>query len=724
MSDSAFAKEKSKSTSAKKGGASTNTKGTAKGKASGKSNKATSEEQQTSSIMHATWGLRDHFKFPEGKTVLRYAVETCEWTVELEQKTLIDNACFEISLADGSSLNASSLGKAQNERVKFTNSIGAGVSYVNTFPEKDGIVVRHSLSKFNDRLFFLFGVGIGNDSQKPIEVSKITLASFAPGGIANLSADTRFSNRRFEWNGGAPVFKADGTSMLSILEDRAKGVTMAFGVLPQGVGKTGVNLASNNGAWVGDITCVFDPPIRIEPGQKFESDSVWCSFAIPTPLSVDENYAWSLSLQPHPHAKELPRAWVTTPRESSQADLLAAVDAWKGVVKHVLVPATWEGRPGSLDGSSPKFPKDMGKFAKQLSAAGAVPGITVEPLMTSGGGADWVAKSPDGTSWLNLANPDAKKQAVERMRKVVGWDYKFFVVAPSSIPNEVLKNFNMTRAQAQSAAVAVMSEAAGGLPVFGASSGVVKASCDAWLDVAATENRLGLLETPVGPARFEVGGLQSIDGSLLKALELTRAPIEFVGAPKGQLAGQLARVLSSGARAFPVDASNASPKLWIAAASGDEGVRGYGVSEFPGAQPWKFADLNLGEPAGFVVWRASDGQSVDASAAVSPASAFSLYGVTPKPTHPVLMGASTRADLSLGDLKSLAWDEKKGVLSGAFSGAAAESATAYVAVPDGWSLVSGKANDQSVSKKGTAGVVEFSVASGSATKFELKFAKK
>ena len=158
------------------------------------------------------------FKFQQGKTLVLYAVENAEWSVQLEsQELIIDNAKFQITFADGSTLDATGLGKAENEREKFTNEIGSGTEYASVFPPKDGLLIRHGISIFNERPFFLIRVGIGNNSEKPIEIAKITVAAFGPGGIAHLSQDTRCSARRRLWRGGCPVFKKDAPSMLSII---------------------------------------------------------------------------------------------------------------------------------------------------------------------------------------------------------------------------------------------------------------------------------------------------------------------------------------------------------------------------------------------------------------------------------------------------------------------------------------------------------------------------
>jgi hypothetical protein len=493
------------------------------------------------------WSLRDHFRFPQDKVLLRYAVETAEWSVEInEAQPVIDNAKFQIAFSDGAILDASGLGKAESEREKFDNQIGKGTAYVSVFPPKDGLAIRHSIAMFAERPFFFIRVGIGNNSEKPIEIAKITVAAFGPGGIAHLSPDTQLSAHRLLWRGGCPVFTKDPASTLTILQDRAQGLTFSFGVLPEGIAASSFEITASGGSWLGDATCVYDPPVRIDPGQKIESDPIWCTLMVPEPDAICENYAWSASVLPHPLCKNLLRAWVTAEDGAGQDDVLSAAKVWSGILKGVLVPAGWEGRPGSLEGSTPRYPKEMSKLAKQLETAGFTPGICVDPLMTSEGAADRAAKAPDGTMWLQLTDPEARKQSVERMRKLVGWGYKFFVVPPSSIPNEVLKHFNMTRAQAYTLAVTVMAEAAGDLPVLPSSACTLKADVNDWRQAAAAENGMAKFGMTTGPVRFEVGALQSLDDTIAEAITGMAGPIEFMGTPKGKLGEQLVQILSHG----------------------------------------------------------------------------------------------------------------------------------------------------------------------------------
>ncbi len=678
------------------------------------------------------WALRDHFTFTFDQCKLLYAVEDSEWSLNVEGLgDVVDNAGFLITFADGSTLDGHALGKGEATRVNFDLPIGAGTSYTSEYPGKDGIVVRYTMMVFKDRPFVLTKIGIGNTTTKPIEVSKITLVVFGPGGVSRLSPDTESAAQHVQYLGGSPVFDKSGPVSMVYLNDRAHQLCLSFGVVSQGIAKSSVDLQRGGGGWLGDTSCVYAPSVTVQPGEKFESDLAWMTLNVPAPARIDQFHAWAMASMPLPFkgavdfgaSRALPRCWATVEKGGSEADLLGAAEGWKAAgVTHALVPATWEGRPGSLDGCTPAYPKDIAKTAKKIETAGMVPGLSVDPLMTNGGSKDWTASSSDGTSWLNLSNPDAAAHAVQRMKKLVDAGFGFFVITPSSIPDEVLKHFNMTRVQAANLAFGVMCQAAGKRPVFPAALCGVKPDVDSWLEAAAGLGHMADIGIITGPVRAEGLGASS-DENLQRAVAMFGGPIEVAGAPKSgeaQSAGQL--LLQRRLYAYPVDIANSSPKIWRVPVLGPEGRRGDSVLMFPGAGAWKLADLALDGQEENLVWRASDGGIVDASAPVPAATSFTVYGVTPKLAHPVLMGASSGLALMLNDLKSLSWNESGSTLSGVFEGSSREKATAYVYVPDGWTLKSGKAGSAAV-KKDKPGRLEFSVEAGSATNFQLGFQK-
>ena len=77
----------------------------------------------------------------------------------------------------------------------------------------------------------------------------------------------------------------------------------------------------------------------------------------------------------------------------------------------------------------------------------------------------------------------------------------------------------------------------------------------------------------------------------------------------------------------------------------------------------------------------------------------------------------------MNDVKDLIWDAQKGILTGVFKGTNTTPATAYVAVPEGWSLEMGKVEGGAL-KKGATNCIQFPVAAGRSTRFTLQFSRK
>jgi hypothetical protein len=701
----------------------------AKGKAKATPAPAPKKEKETPSSQ-LPWALRDHYTYEMGKATVFYAVEDAQWSLTVEgREPVLDNVGFRITFADNSSLDASGLGKGSTNREPFIDATGKGTRYTSEFPPQNGLVVQHSLTVYSDRPYVLIRVGLGNTSEKPIEIAKITPVEIGPAGITHLGSEPDVSMRRLVWRGSIPVFNKDARPVLTVFHDRAEDFCLSLGVLPQGVAVSDAEFTSSLNTWHGDVVCAYNPPIRIDPGQKIEADPVWLTVNVPAPARIDRCYAWLASVMPHPElAKDVPRCWVTVEKGGSADDLLAAAKAWSGVgVKHALVPWPWVGRPGSLEGAAPAYPKDVRKVARQIEGLGMKAGLTLDPLSTTGGSQEWTAMSADGTTWLNVSVPEARSHAVERLKKVTGGGFAFFVVPPSDIPDEVLIHFNITRAQADGLAFSVMAEAAGGRPVLPSAACTVKAGLDPWLEAAVAVARLARMDVTPGPVRFDANGLETLDDATLDAMTLFQGPIEFAGKPQAGVVRQVAEILARpGLLARPVDVAKPVPKLWVASMHGaEDGYRGDAVTMFPGAGPWTLADLDRDSDVPAQVWRAADGATVDVGAGpVPPAKGFATYGVIPVTPRPILLGASSGMGLLLNDLKSLTWNEAQGVLSGIFQGSNRERATAYVAIPQGWTFKSGKVADTGVSKKQVTNRIAFPVEPGRPTHFEFVFTQK
>ncbi len=675
------------------------------------------------------WALRDHYTFGEDNGKIYYAVEDAEWTLDMPGLgNVTENVGFRITFADGTNWEASALGKAESVRKTFSDELGNGTTFTSQFPAKDGVVVCHSMSIYKDRPFILVRIVVGNVGDKPIEIKKLCPVVLGPSGIGKLSADSQTASRRLKSRGGHAVFDKAAPPVLTILDDIAHKFCLSFGVVPGGIATSSADLARGADCWQGEVTCAYSPSIRIDPGQKLPSDPAWLTYRTAIPSEIDQNYAWVASRIPHADMnKKLPRNWVTVEKGEPESKLLEAAKAWGGAgVKYALVPENWEGRPGSMEGSTPAYPKDMAKTAKQLTGFGMQPGLTIDPLLTADGSDEWAMSGTDGARWLNLSNPEGRKHAVERLKKAVAWGYQFFVVPPSNIPDEALKQFNLTRAQADVLAMQTMQEAAETRPVAATPACALDADLNAWLEAAAATARMAEFGVSPGPVRFAINDDASVDNALLAMLTIFSSPIEYTGKPSADIAKAVSQLCDRGRMfARPIDTSRRDPKLWLTAvASVIEGIETHSVVAFPGAPAWSMADLALDKPSDTIVWHASDGQNVDTANAVSNGNDLAVYGISPKPAHPALLGASDGPRLLLDDLKSVTWKEDKGVLTATFQGSNRNRATAYVEIPEGWTLKAGKVGDAAVSKKDTGARLALPIESGRPTRIELEFTKK
>jgi len=231
----------------------------------------------------------------------------------------------------------------------------------------------------------------------------------------------------------------------------------------------------------------------------------------------------------------------------------------------------------------------------------------------------------------------------------------------------------------------------------------------------------------LGPVRFDTNGLEAVDEDLAAALRFFGGPIELVGKPGKAVRERLAQLFAMPPlAASPVDAATQYPRRWRARGYNEQdGTRCDAVVMLSGAVAWNLADLGLEPDDPVSVWRAIDGAIIDLAVRPVPAAEhLTVYGLARVLPRPVLMGASVGVSLLLDDVTQLSWVETEkgeGTLSGLFQGRHGEQATAYVAIPGGWAFRSGQVGQAPLSRKAVRDRLEFAVAAGRPTRFELKF---
>jgi len=666
------------------------------------------------------WGLRDHyffffhysFTFDQGTFL--YAVQTAEIAIQfagLEKPT--DEFSFAIHLTDESTLTPADFTSQFTDRQRVAAPPDAGTRYRILLNSIKGISIQHSTIAYDSQPYFLIEMTLRNTSDAPIDIASVDLLALGPDGLPGISPEAVAVERPVAIRGPYPVFDNDSPSVFGALSDKTRNVLLGIGVLPSGAGQPAVALEIKDGTLRCRVSTDLTPGCRIEPGADLTLDSVWLAYACKSAGQMDMHYAWAFSqlYAPKPRA-DLPRWWVTIPEEGSCADLSAAVAAWAGMGKSwVLVPASWEDRPGAMRGAAPAWPRDIGSVVGMLGGKGAKVGIAVDPLAVDEGDDPSTMRSEDGTVWANPGEPAGMARASARIAHLAQKGFAFFGVPPSRIPDGVLRAFHITRAQAGNLAYQAALKGAQGKPVLPASTGTVSPSLDGWLDAAAALAPFARFNVMLGPCRYNLHGLPSIAQPQETALALNPGIIELQGLPGSQTHQQASRILSGPPVAcYPLDGWRRSPKLWQANAGSElQPVCGTAVLAFPGADPWGIADVDIPGGANGAALRLWDGKLIDLSAGQAPAAdAYEVYVVAVAGGNPAVLGAWSRDGVPLSKPSNASWAAAEGRLSGSFPPAGSSGAFAAVSVPAPWVLKSAGGSRAGVVQQGRFVVFELS----------------
>lgn len=681
------------------------------------------------------WTLHPRYTYIMGKCAMDFDETSAEWRIfEVNNTpagdTLIQGTGPVITFEDGSALRAEEFGKGQTSRDLFSSVLGDGTHYTLTFPPKNGLTVTQQVSTFKDWQFVLVSTSVANNSDKPITIRELAPLSVGSGGMTGWGPKTIVNPRYLALRAGYPLFDKEHMPAMTTFYEPDRDICVEIGVIPQGRAAAGVPFQASAGAWQGQVCSQFTPAVTVAPGQTIESDVAWLSFGQEELKTADELYGWALSRFPRPEMKwetaKTIRGWVAVEEGKDLHALLRAAQLAPGMgISHALIPADWEGRPGSLEGAAPRYPKNMPQAAKTLRDAGMTPGITVDPIAAQGGQEAWCAKSADGQTWVNLAVPEGRAFAEKRMKTVAGWGFGFLVAAHSAVPDEVLKAFNLTRVEADRLAFETLVAASGGAPVFSAALCANKPDNETCLAAAAAVARMGSNLIVAGPLRLSMEGIAELPENGT-ALRFWPGPLEIVGTPSGKCREALGQTLGQGAlSALPMDVAYPAPKLWrVTIDTKTNGFLGSAVICFPGAPEWKQDMMKPNAEGNFILWNAATGQTLDATQPVKPGETLETYGLTPIGAAPAFMGLSKGLALALDKVVSAKWDEQKGMLSVSAAGPIESGTAARVYVPESWEFDSGKTGDKVLRKGAMTGrVLCFDLESGDTAQFDLKFKK-
>jgi hypothetical protein len=232
----------------------------------------------------------------------------------------------------------------------------------------------------------------------------------------------------------------------------------------------------------------------------------------------------------------VPQGWVTVEAGRPAVDLYGVVSAWSGTfVRHALVPSGWQEKPGSLFGRAPDYPREMSRVAKEIVKLGMAPGISLDPLAASDADSKLTVTAKNGSVWMNLGKPEARAAVAKQVEKLVGQGFQFFVVERSPIPDDALEGMNVTREQADTFAMEIVSDAAGNLAVLPSPGQSLSGDVAQWRTAAQNTAGLQMYGVSAGPLRLDADQVKSVSAALAEAIKNFAGPLEIVGAPKKEV---------------------------------------------------------------------------------------------------------------------------------------------------------------------------------------------
>ncbi|MBI2425151.1 MAG: hypothetical protein HYV27_20160 [Candidatus Hydrogenedentes bacterium] len=672
------------------------------------------------------WTLRGTYAFPYGNGTFEIDNELAEWRLlNGANVPLLTDTGFSIAFEDGAVWTQKDLGVASKSRDAIESPLGDGTLYAVHFPPKDGIVVHYELTRFSDRPFLLARIVIENKGEKPVRLSTIKPLVFQGDGNGLASEGVQYAVRELTYQGAFPVYGDLPQRQLAIFNVVKHDLRFALGLLPTGQSESTLEFTPANGHWQGAAVCDYKPGLNIEAGSQVVSDTVWIGYGIQSASDIDLYYSWSLSeLNPQPESLPEIRAWVTVPEDGNLDGLVAQGNDWLAAgVRHALIPAGWESKPGSFEGASPRYPKRIQAAAKTLRDAGLEPGITIDPLLFWGRDKGYNAESADGLKWLNPLDPAAVEVIGGNVAELRQQGFAFIVLEPSRIPDDALKSFNATRSAANCAAINAVLKAAGDMAVYPQARRAALHTCDEWLEASAAVSRMARFGVNVGPLPLDANSLKKPSEDLVAALRIWPGPLEIQGKSPGSVQKACGEIFGRSAMAaLPVDAGTQSPRLWqLSHTRGEMGYVGSAILAFQGQGTHLLSDVVLEQKTPHRFWRSNDGSELKLSEQLSSnQTAPLIIGASPVMDHPVLLGISSDSSLYLDRIANLSWNEQEGELSGKIEGPINEGAIAYVFVPASWQLTSGKVGSSSVKKAVNGNTLALPIEAGGAT-FDLQF---
>lgn len=493
------------------------------------------------------WALRDHYEVTYGPTAFGYDVNTSEWQIDVEGLGLIfKNVQSEVELGDGQVIRLSDQKMDHDERQAFEDNFGKGSYFRSVYKPDSGVSLRYSLKQFSNRAFMHLQMEVRNDSDAPIEIAAIRPAVMLPGSITKAAEQCRVDSLHVSQRGGIPTLNDGAAATLILMELRSANVSIGLGVLPSGTCDAAVNLDQRGQQWTGSVGMTYSPPLTLAPGDSVRADPLWLGFSEGVSQYIQESYSWCHSVLPSARrALDVPPTWVTMAETEPVERLYAAARAWREYnVNAAVVPGSWEREPGTLRPRMPQYPSDIRTVVESLRGIGVQAGVVYDPLAAGEAKSGTIVTANDGSRWFTPSSRDAVDAAAAHARRLTDLGFHFFIVQPSAIPDDALRQAGITRNEADMFAFGVLTQAAGTRPVFPSAAMSLADDLPRWQAVASTTEGYTAYGLVPGPIQLNAQRLQVVSPALLLCIDQFAGPIEILGVPDSRLHRQLGPTLA------------------------------------------------------------------------------------------------------------------------------------------------------------------------------------
>ncbi len=484
------------------------------------------------------WALRDHYTIKYGGSAFTYDVNTSEWQIELDGVGfLFQNVQSEVVLGDGTVIPLAGQRMDHDEREPFKDQLGEGTSFRSVYKPASGISTRYSLKQFSNRAFMLLQMEVRNESGASVEIGAIRPAVMNAGCITPALQGATLEALHVGQRGGIPLLDDTSDATLFQFALSAPRVAVGLGILPSGASKASVSLDRSGKQWTGSAGVTFSPPIVLAPGDSVRADPLWMGFVSGAPAQIRELYSWSRSVMPPTRrALESPTSWVTMASTDPIERLYDSARSWRAYNVHsALIPGSWEKERGSLSPRMPQYPSDMREVTNALKSIGVNAGIAYDPLAAGNSKSSAVVAAKDGSRWFVPTGHEAVDAAVQHLSRLTDLDFAFYVVEPSEIPDDVLRQAKLTRQEADLFAFGIMTQAAGDRPVVPSSAMSISDDVGRWSGAAYSTTGYPAFGLVAGPITLDAAALSSVTPALLASIDGFKGPIEILGVPNAKL---------------------------------------------------------------------------------------------------------------------------------------------------------------------------------------------